>query len=213
MSLLSVCRCWQNHTHGRNCRPEDCWPHHGRHLGQWIAKAAVNMGQAGRLCGADGEWLWMVCVQVKCVDCAEHASPSCLYSSRHQLTPGCVRSCGLLMLMVQSANGCVVVVLLQDIHSSNTTVEEALWFSGRLRLPPSVTDAQVRCRRCEPICSVAFGFCSISLSLSSATIALPCTQCAVHSTERSCCADFAGVMLVPPYRCAHVLTRCLPRWI
>jgi hypothetical protein len=32
---------------------------------------------------------------------------------------------------------------LQDIHSSNTTVEEALWFSGRLRLPPSVSDAQV----------------------------------------------------------------------
>jgi hypothetical protein len=30
-----------------------------------------------------------------------------------------------------------------DIHSAHTTVEEALWFSGRLRLPPSVTDAQV----------------------------------------------------------------------
>jgi ABC-type multidrug transport system ATPase subunit len=32
-----------------------------------------------------------------------------------------------------------------DIHSPSATVEEALWFSGRLRLPPSVTDAQVRC--------------------------------------------------------------------
>lgn len=32
---------------------------------------------------------------------------------------------------------------LQDIHSSSTTVEEALWFSGRLRLPSTVSDAQV----------------------------------------------------------------------
>jgi ABC-type multidrug transport system ATPase subunit len=30
-----------------------------------------------------------------------------------------------------------------DIHSPSATVEEALWFSGRLRLPPSVSNAQV----------------------------------------------------------------------
>lgn len=30
-----------------------------------------------------------------------------------------------------------------DIHSPATTVAEALWFSGRLRLPPSISDEEV----------------------------------------------------------------------
>ena len=46
-----------------------------------------------------------------------------------------VAECDLAWLLLFGAS--------QDIHSSNTTVEEALWFSGRLRLPPSVSDAQV----------------------------------------------------------------------
>jgi hypothetical protein len=43
-----------------------------------------------------------------------------------------------LLLCVQ-----VGYVEQMDIHSSSATVEEALWFSGRLRLPPSVSNAQV----------------------------------------------------------------------
>jgi ABC-type multidrug transport system ATPase subunit len=43
-----------------------------------------------------------------------------------------------------STNLQVGYVEQMDIHSSSATVEEALWFSGRLRLPPSVSDAQVR---------------------------------------------------------------------
>ncbi len=31
-----------------------------------------------------------------------------------------------------------------DVHSPGATVEEALWFSARLRLPQSVSDEQVR---------------------------------------------------------------------
>ncbi|WIA20601.1 hypothetical protein OEZ85_004985 [Tetradesmus obliquus] len=41
-----------------------------------------------------------------------------------------------------------------DIHSPAATVEEALWFSGRLRLPPSVSDAQVRQRADEVLVQV-----------------------------------------------------------
>lgn len=58
-----------------------------------------------------------------------------------QCLVGCCFSC--------DSNTCHTVTVLQDIHSANTTVEEALWFSGRLRLPPSVTDAQVRACVCE----------------------------------------------------------------
>lgn len=41
-----------------------------------------------------------------------------------------------------------------DIHSPAATVEEALWFSGRLRLPRSVTDAQIRARIDEVLVQV-----------------------------------------------------------
>jgi ABC-type multidrug transport system ATPase subunit len=36
-----------------------------------------------------------------------------------------------------------------DIHTAATTVAEALWFSARLRLPPSVPDAWVKAQVME----------------------------------------------------------------